>query len=98
VFVPLPRRSLQRVWVAAPKDAERLIALSDDELVIFSSGGEPGQEIDTLSPASWHTRSRARCPAKTRVPAGRKAGEGNVEIHRSPWSDEGARKAPNSTD
>jgi 2-octaprenyl-6-methoxyphenol hydroxylase len=32
VFVPLPGDRSSVVWVAAPKEAERLIALSDDEL------------------------------------------------------------------
>ena len=32
VFVPLPGDHSSVVWVAAPKEAERLIALSDDEL------------------------------------------------------------------
>jgi 2-octaprenyl-6-methoxyphenol hydroxylase len=32
VFVPLPGDRCSVVWVAAPKEAERLIALSDDEL------------------------------------------------------------------
>jgi len=32
VFVPLPGDRSSIVWVAAPKEAERLIALSDDEL------------------------------------------------------------------
>ncbi len=32
VFVPLPGERSSIVWVAAPKEAERLIALSDDEL------------------------------------------------------------------
>jgi 2-octaprenyl-6-methoxyphenol hydroxylase len=32
VFVPLPGNRCSVVWVAAPKEAERLIALSDDEL------------------------------------------------------------------
>lgn len=32
VFVPLPGERCSVVWVAAPKEAERLIALSDDEL------------------------------------------------------------------
>jgi 2-octaprenyl-6-methoxyphenol hydroxylase len=32
VFVPLPSDRCSVVWVAAPKEAERLIALSDDEL------------------------------------------------------------------
>ena len=32
VFVPLPGNRSSVVWVAAPKEAERLIALSDDEL------------------------------------------------------------------
>jgi 2-octaprenyl-6-methoxyphenol hydroxylase len=32
VFVPLPADRSSVVWVAAPKEAERLIALSDDEL------------------------------------------------------------------
>jgi 2-octaprenyl-6-methoxyphenol hydroxylase len=32
VFVPLPSERCSVVWVAAPKEAERLIALSDDEL------------------------------------------------------------------
>jgi 2-octaprenyl-6-methoxyphenol hydroxylase len=32
VFVPLPGDRSSVVWVAAPKDAERLMALSDDEL------------------------------------------------------------------
>src|SRR5258708_39322351 len=32
VFVPLPGNRCSVVWVAAPKEAERLIALNDDEL------------------------------------------------------------------
>jgi 2-octaprenyl-6-methoxyphenol hydroxylase len=32
VFVPLPGERSSIVWVAAPKEAERLLALSDDEL------------------------------------------------------------------
>jgi 2-octaprenyl-6-methoxyphenol hydroxylase len=32
VFVPLPGDSCSVVWVAAPKEAERLMALSDDQL------------------------------------------------------------------
>lgn len=32
VFVPLPGRHMSIVWVAAPKEAQRLMALSDDEL------------------------------------------------------------------
>lgn len=32
VFVPLPGRRMSIVWVAAPKEAQRLMALSDDEL------------------------------------------------------------------
>jgi 2-octaprenyl-6-methoxyphenol hydroxylase len=32
VFVPLPGERSSVVWVAAPKEAERLLALSDDEL------------------------------------------------------------------
>lgn len=32
VFVPLPGNRCSVVWVAAPREAERLIALSDDEL------------------------------------------------------------------
>ena len=32
VFVPLPGGRSSAVWVAAPKEAERLLALSDDEL------------------------------------------------------------------
>ena len=32
VFVPLPDNRCSVVWVAAPKEAERLIALNDDEL------------------------------------------------------------------
>jgi 2-octaprenyl-6-methoxyphenol hydroxylase len=32
VFVPLPGNRCSVVWVTAPKEAERLIALSDDEL------------------------------------------------------------------
>ncbi|WBU27855.1 UbiH/UbiF family hydroxylase [Rhodopseudomonas palustris] len=32
VFVPLPGRRMSVVWVAAPKEAQRLMALSDDEL------------------------------------------------------------------
>jgi 2-octaprenyl-6-methoxyphenol hydroxylase len=32
VFVPLPGDRCSVVWVAAPKEAERLVALSDDEL------------------------------------------------------------------
>ncbi|WP_022724271.1 UbiH/UbiF family hydroxylase [Rhodopseudomonas sp. B29] len=32
VFVPLPGRRMSAVWVAAPKEAQRLMALSDDEL------------------------------------------------------------------
>jgi 2-octaprenyl-6-methoxyphenol hydroxylase len=32
VFVPLPGEHSSVVWVAAPKEAERLLALSDDEL------------------------------------------------------------------
>src|SRR5712664_1287663 len=34
VFVPLPGNRCSVVWVAAPKEAERLIALSDDELSV----------------------------------------------------------------
>jgi 2-octaprenyl-6-methoxyphenol hydroxylase len=34
VFVPLPGDRCSVVWVAAPKQAERLIALSDDELSV----------------------------------------------------------------
>jgi 2-octaprenyl-6-methoxyphenol hydroxylase len=34
VFVPLPGDRCSVVWVAAPKEAERLIALSDDELSV----------------------------------------------------------------
>jgi 2-octaprenyl-6-methoxyphenol hydroxylase len=34
VFVPLPGERCSVVWVAAPKQAERLIALSDDELSV----------------------------------------------------------------
>lgn len=32
VFVPLPGRRMSIVWVAAPKEAQRLMSLSDDEL------------------------------------------------------------------
>jgi 2-octaprenyl-6-methoxyphenol hydroxylase len=32
VFVPLPGRRMSIVWVASPKEAQRLMALSDDEL------------------------------------------------------------------
>jgi 2-octaprenyl-6-methoxyphenol hydroxylase len=34
VFVPLPGERCSVVWVAAPKEAERLIALSDDDLSV----------------------------------------------------------------
>jgi 2-octaprenyl-6-methoxyphenol hydroxylase len=34
VFVPLPGERCSVVWVAAPKEAERLMALSDDELSV----------------------------------------------------------------
>jgi 2-octaprenyl-6-methoxyphenol hydroxylase len=34
VFVPLPADRCSVVWVAAPKEADRLIALSDDELSV----------------------------------------------------------------
>jgi 2-octaprenyl-6-methoxyphenol hydroxylase len=59
VFVPLPGDRSSVVWVAAPKDAERLIALSDDELseaaetqshsILGRITVEPGRHLFPLS-------------------------------------------------
>ena len=59
VFVPLPGRRCSVVWVAAPKQAERLAAMSDDELAeaaekqshsIFGSiRVEPGRHVFPLT-------------------------------------------------
>jgi 2-octaprenyl-6-methoxyphenol hydroxylase len=59
VFVPLPGDRCSVVWVATPKEAERLIALSDDELSVATEaqshsilgriGVEPGRHLFPLS-------------------------------------------------
>jgi 2-octaprenyl-6-methoxyphenol hydroxylase len=59
VFVPLPGDRCSVVWVAAPKEAERLIALSDDELsesveaqshsILGRINVEPGRHLFPLS-------------------------------------------------
>jgi 2-octaprenyl-6-methoxyphenol hydroxylase len=59
VFVPLPGDRCSVVWVATPKEAERLIALSDDELSVAAEaqshsilggiGVEPGRHLFPLS-------------------------------------------------
>ena len=59
VFVPLPGERSSIVWVSAPKEAERLIALSDDELseaaeaqshsILGRLRVEPGRHLFPLS-------------------------------------------------
>ena len=59
MFVPLPGDRCSVVWVATPKEAERLIALSDDELsaateaqshsILGRIGVEPGRHLFPLS-------------------------------------------------
>jgi 2-octaprenyl-6-methoxyphenol hydroxylase len=59
VFVPLPGDRCSVVWVATPKEAERLIALSDDELsaateaqshsILGRIAVEPGRHLFPLS-------------------------------------------------
>ena len=59
VFVPLPGDRCSVVWVATPKEAERLIALSDDELSVVAEAQshsilgriavEPGRHLFPLS-------------------------------------------------
>jgi 2-octaprenyl-6-methoxyphenol hydroxylase len=59
VFVPLPGNRSSVVWVATPKEAERLIALSDDELSVAAEAQshsilgriavEPGRNLFPLS-------------------------------------------------
>lgn len=59
VFVPLPGRRMSVVWVASPKEAQRLMALSDDELsaaaekqshsIFGKVGVEPGRNLFPLA-------------------------------------------------
>jgi 2-octaprenyl-6-methoxyphenol hydroxylase len=59
VFVPLPGDRSSVVWVAAPKEAERLLALTDDELseaaerqshsILGRIGVEPGRHLFPLA-------------------------------------------------
>jgi 2-octaprenyl-6-methoxyphenol hydroxylase len=69
VFVPLPGRRMSVVWVAAPKEAQRLMALSDDELSAAAEKQshsiygkmtiEPGRNLFPLAiekPASYAQR------------------------------------------
>uniref|UniRef100_Q07MV0 2-octaprenyl-3-methyl-6-methoxy-1,4-benzoquinol hydroxylase n=1 Tax=Rhodopseudomonas palustris (strain BisA53) TaxID=316055 RepID=Q07MV0_RHOP5 len=59
VFVPLPGRRSSVVWVSQPRDAERLMALSDDELsaaaekqahsVLGKMSVEPGRNLFALA-------------------------------------------------
>jgi 2-octaprenyl-6-methoxyphenol hydroxylase len=68
VFVPLPGDRCSVVWVAAPKEAERMIALSDDELseaaerqshsILGRVRVEPGRHLFPL--AIEHSRQFAK--------------------------------------
>ncbi|MCP9626792.1 UbiH/UbiF family hydroxylase [Rhodopseudomonas palustris] len=59
VFVPLPGRRMSIVWVASPKEAQRLMALSDDELsaaaekqshsIVGKLSVEPGRNLFPLA-------------------------------------------------
>ncbi|ABD07545.1 2-octaprenyl-3-methyl-6-methoxy-1,4-benzoquinol hydroxylase [Rhodopseudomonas palustris HaA2] len=59
VFVPLPGRRMSIVWVAAPKEAQRLMALGDDELaaaaekqshsIVGRLSVEPGRNLFPLA-------------------------------------------------
>jgi 2-octaprenyl-6-methoxyphenol hydroxylase len=70
VFVPLPGERSSVVWVAAPKEAERLMALSDDELseaaekqshsILGRINVEPGRHLFPLAIEQPRQFSKAR--------------------------------------
>jgi 2-octaprenyl-6-methoxyphenol hydroxylase len=70
VFVPLPGDRSSVVWVSAPKEAERLIALSDEELsqaaeaqshsILGRLKVEPGRHMFPLAIEQPHEFTRAR--------------------------------------
>ncbi len=70
VFVPLPGDRSSVVWVSAPKEAERLIALSDEELsqaaeaqshsILGRLKVEPGRHMFPLAIEQPHEFARAR--------------------------------------
>ena len=75
VFVPLPGDRSSVVWVAAPKEAERLMALSDDEL----SGGRGNDNRIPFSAVSASNRDAICFRLRSSSP-------GNSHAIASRWS------------
>ena len=64
VFVPLPGRRMSIVWVASPKEAQRLMALSDEEL---SAAAEKPTRFSARS-ASSKGATCSPSPSRSRAP------------------------------
>src|SRR5258706_557331 len=95
VFVPLPGDRSSIVWVAAPKEAERLLALSDDELseaaeaqshsILGQLRVEPGRHLFPLAiEQPWqfarHHITLVRVTTEAKVPIRTATEAGSIQV------------------
>ena len=80
VFVPLPGNRCSVVWVAAPREAARLMAFGDDELVGGCRNGNriPFSAASRSSRDAICFRSRSNSPGNSRKPSHRAGRRGRA--------------------